>query len=147
LTSDYRYIKNFKLPGENSDADIIVIGPQGVFFVEVKNYRGIFKSYGNNIYNNAKKYKVNEYIYKNARRKSFNLHELILKKTGRDIFVRAMITFSDVNSVYSQELFKGINNKGAIIIQAKYLSKNIMERNNVLNFGDIDKVHRSFLEM
>lgn len=40
LSDDYRIYKNFKIPGRKFDIDFVIVGPQGLIVLEVKNYSG-----------------------------------------------------------------------------------------------------------
>lgn len=47
LGGEYQIYKNFHIPGRNFDIDEVVVGPKGIFLIEVKNYTGRMDFYRN----------------------------------------------------------------------------------------------------
>ncbi len=55
FSDDYIAIKNYKIPETRiGDIDILLIGPKGIFILESKNYRGVFRVSETDVYKKLK---------------------------------------------------------------------------------------------
>lgn len=50
LGQEYKIYKNFKVPGTNFDNDLIILGPKGLIYIEIKNINGAFDFVGEETY-------------------------------------------------------------------------------------------------
>jgi hypothetical protein len=66
LDDSFIYIKNYYLPNiEAGDIDGLLVGPKGIILLEVKNYRGLFRVSGRDLYKKEKIRKRYRLYYRN----------------------------------------------------------------------------------
>lgn len=92
LPSEYKLIKDFNYENKDS-ADFVVIGPTGVWTVEVKNYEaGEITFQDKELLSNGRKFKKN--ILHQAYNETLNAQTL-LSSSGRAVPVRPIIVFTN----------------------------------------------------
>ncbi len=65
LNNDYIYVPNYIIPNTKiGDIDGLLISPKGIIILEIKNYVGIFRASGNDLYRKLGKY-IFKLYYKN----------------------------------------------------------------------------------
>lgn len=93
LPDTYDVYQHCKLPGRTDDIDFIVVGPTGVFVVEVKSHGGKIEFNGDQLT------KDGEYLEKDCLRQVEiqyqGLHDYLLQETSEDIFVHPILVFSN----------------------------------------------------
>lgn len=82
LSDKYVYIKNYELSNiETGDIDGILIGPKGIILLEIKNYHGLFRVSGQELYRKERGKMRYKLYYKNPIRqileREFFLNELL----------------------------------------------------------------------
>lgn len=124
----YYYIRNYFnnqifLAG---DIDGILIGPRGIFLLEVKSWEGIFRISGTDFYRHITKYLYRLY-YKNPIKQLLKNKEIISKyliDNGLILNVQAFIVFAD------GEIEKFDKNIGIYITKPEEIANKILERPN-----------------
>lgn len=107
LNKQYLFLKNIVLPGFQSDIDIVIIGPKGIFLCEVKNYKKTkvifdslnyyYKSHeGNNI-------KEDKDIRAQVKWRSDNLEKYLIDHGIHDINIKKVIVYVNPSSVELKE--------------------------------------------
>ena len=124
LPSDFK-VFNEGLDTERGNIDKIVIGPTGVFAIEVKSHKAKVTFNGKELLNYFKPFEKD--FLKQAYAEAMKLKESIKTKTGIDVFVQPILVFS---SRYAK-MRLGFNQiKGVYVIQKRWLNKLITQPNN-----------------
>jgi len=92
LPDTFSIYHGLKFPN-HGDIDFTVVGPTGVFTIEVKSHSGKIDFDGQELTLNGRIFKEKN-IFRQAFSESMTLHEHLLQKTGQDIFVTPIIVFS-----------------------------------------------------
>jgi len=93
LPKEYDVYQHCIFPGRTADIDFVVVGPAGVFVIEVKSHDGKIEFRGNEFIRNGKSFEKN--IRFQVEIQYHELHEYLLQETGKDIFVIPIIAFSN----------------------------------------------------
>jgi hypothetical protein len=121
LRSDYISILN-GLDTDKGNIDKIVIGPTGVWTLEVKSHKGHITFDGQSLVRNNQPLEKN--FLDQAYAEAMTLHELIKLKLNIDISIQPVVVFS---SKYAKVRL-GLNKyKGVYVIQKAWLNKLITE--------------------
>lgn len=128
FNDSYIYIRNYHsnkvfLFG---DIDGILIGPRGIFLLEIKSWKGVFRILGTNFYRHISKYFYRLY-YKNPIQQLLINKEIIVKyflENSLSINVQSFIIFAD------GEIEKFDKNIGIYITKPEEISDKILERSN-----------------
>ena len=140
LPNDYLVFQDIKIPGNESNIDFIAIGPTGIFAIEVKSHKGKITFDGQNLLINNNHFKKD--ILRQAMSGALDLHEFILKKTGKDCFVYPVLVFSN-NQAYMKF---GLNSiKKVFVIQKTYLKKVVLGAKPILSTEDITNLKNILL--
>jgi len=104
LDGNWRVFRNINLPGRKGDLDIVVVGPPGVWVLEVKNFQGKFRNIGGNWeYRNGRAWRptfVNP--SKQAVNNAYRLKNF-LKADRLNVFVESAIVWANQDSSLSVE--------------------------------------------
>lgn len=134
LLDEFTVFQGLQINGNKWDIDFIVVGPTGIFTVEVKSHKGKIDFNGEELTHNGSPFKEKD-ILKQALSEAMELHGYILDRTDQDIFVSPIIVFSDSGAFVKLGL-KKINN--VQVIQKEWLLKLITEQPNA-NILSINK--------
>lgn len=129
----YRVMTNVKL-NNYGDFDAIVLGPPGIFVVEIKNYRGRFQTKNKQVFRDG--FRDSRLLAK-VRGKAFELHKIIKLSSGRDYFVQGVLVYSDASAIYDENIFRGVVDTHVLIIQKKYFPQKLLSFSERLNSEDI----------
>jgi hypothetical protein len=105
LPEEYKFINNVVL-GKRGDIDLVVVGPTGIWALEVKKVRGSITSGYDRVY--VRHFPVN-YINQ-VWRETYDLKDSLKKKFGYDFRIQPVLVFSckDKNMCTSSEQVKGV---------------------------------------
>lgn len=92
LDDRFSVFQDAKLPGRRDNIDFIVLGPGGVFTIEVKSHKGRISFDGSSLLRNGRV--LEKDFLKQARGQALGLHDHLLEKTGADIWVKPIIVFT-----------------------------------------------------
>jgi hypothetical protein len=124
-------------PGTHGDIDLTVVGPTGVFTLEVKSHSGQIDFNGQELTRNGKAFDRN--ILHQAFGEARALHKYLWQKTGRDIFVTPIIVFS------SNKAFLNFNqNKidNVYVVKKDQLLENLGQK-QLINFEDLSVIENA----
>jgi len=139
LSHEYLVFQDIKLPNEKRNIDFVVLGPTGIFTIEVKSHRG-------NINFDSKKlvrlkFPLYRDFLKQALSEALSLHDYIKSMFGQDIFVQSVLVFSSqyVKLNFNQELINNVfvltgNNIISFLIRGPRIlsSEQVFQLENIL---------------
>lgn len=136
LPDSYSVFRNVKLK-EGLDIDFVVVGPNGVFAVEVKSHRGRIGYDGKELTINSLPFKEKD-VLRQAKREALDVHEYLSRQLNRDIFVTPIIAFS---SDYASLHFgmKQVNH--VYVVQKKWLLDCITKMSGAVS--DCEKINEA----
>lgn len=117
LSDKFIVFQDIKI-GERGNIDFVVLGPTGLFVLEVKSHRGIINFNGIDLLINNKFFEKD--ILKQTMAGALNLRDYLLKKTNQELFIDPVLVFSN----YGTRVHFGLNRvKNIFVIQKRYLKK------------------------
>jgi hypothetical protein len=122
-------------PTGSWDIDLVVVGPTGVFTIEVKSHIGKIGYDGNQLTINGREFREKDFL-KQAISQAYGLREVLRKQLQRDIFITPYIVFS------SQRAFVRLGQrpiKGVCVIRKDWLCE-MLTRNTGTNFANTDTI-------
>jgi hypothetical protein len=135
LSGEYVYLSE-GLNTVRGNIDKIVIGPTGVWTLEVKSHSGQFTFDGEHLLRNGKT--MDKDFLGQAYAEAKTLQEIINSKVGLNVPVQPVVVFSNK---YAQARFGLKQYKGVYVIRKDWLIKLITEnRKNYLNNEQIEKI-------
>lgn len=134
LPSSYAVYRNIQLR-ESCDIDCIVVGPNGIFTIEVKSHSGRIGYDGQELTLNNLPFKERD-VLRQAKQEALDVHDYLLKQVNRDIFVTPIIVFSS-DGVVIHFGMKQINH--VYVIQKKWLIDCIVKINGSIQ--DTDEIN------
>jgi len=92
LSNEYLIFQDVKLPDKKYNIDFVVLGPTGIFTIEVKSHRGNIDFNGQKLI--RKGIPLHRDFLKQALRQALSFHDYIKNKIKQDIFVKSVLVFS-----------------------------------------------------
>ncbi len=92
LSNEYLVFQDVKFPGKRENIDFVVLGPTGIFTIEVKSHRGKIDFDGKKLV--KLKFPLHRDFLKQALSEALLLHDYIKDKSGEYIFVQSVLVFS-----------------------------------------------------
>jgi len=126
---------------DRGNIDKIVVGPTGVFVIEVKSHSGWITYNGIELLRNN--YKLEKDFLKQTYAEAKNLSEVIKNRTGIETFVHPILVFSSRRVKISLGL-KPI--RGVYVIQKRWLNKLITQSNSNFLSQELEKQIISLLQ-
>lgn len=104
LGSDWTLFRNVELPGTHVDIDMVLLGPPGIFTLEVKAYTGDFRYRKQHFYRRTRVgwRKMQHNPGKQARAGGGLLHHYIAETLGRDLWVEPHLVWVGPGSLQLQ---------------------------------------------
>lgn len=93
LDNAYHVFEDIKIPGHEENIDFVVIGPTGLFTIEVKNHKGIIEYNGQELARNGNRLENN--FIKRSMDETLALHNHIASMCNSTVFVSPIIVFSN----------------------------------------------------
>ena len=119
LPDEYSVFSDVKIKYGN--IDFVVIGPKGVYAIEVKSHSGVIDLVDGKLVKNNKP--LEKDFLKQAKREAFDLNEYLKLKLGVNIFVNPVVVFAN----YSKMKF-GLNPvEGVSVVSQIWLNKLIQD--------------------
>jgi hypothetical protein len=105
MDGNWHLFRNINLPGRNkSDLDVVLVGPPGVWVLEVKNFRGEYRNIGNNWeYRHGKKWKSSSKSPSQQALNSAVRLSNFLKADNVNVFVNAVVVWANEESPLTVE--------------------------------------------
>jgi hypothetical protein len=116
LPGQYSIFRNVKIQ-DNNDIDLIVVGPTGIYTIEVKSHVGRIGFDGECLTRNGHLFPEKDPISQ-VLSETMSLHQYILEKTGQKIFINPVIVFS---SNHVSIRFGMKKQRGVFVIQRQWL--------------------------
>jgi hypothetical protein len=92
LSDQYTVFEDLHLPGRKENIDFMVVGPTGVYFIEVKNHFGNVSYNGQQLTRDGKLFERD--FLKTALNQTMNLHNYLISTCNIDVFINPIIVFS-----------------------------------------------------
>lgn len=121
LPDDYVVIQDVKLPNTKTNIDFVVLGPNGIFAIEVKNHKGNITYGGNQLLRNG--YPLEKNFLWQARIESGSLTEYIQANVDRSLYANPILVFSSPNVIMK---FGSVPINGVVIIKVDWLVEYIV---------------------
>lgn len=117
LSDEYSIYCDVIIDPKFGNIDYVVIGPVGIFTIEVKSHKGEIGFDGQHLTKNGRQFEKD--FLKQAMGQAIHLHDFLLGKLNTDIFVKPVIVFSS----YAKIHFGFKNIKNVAVIQKHWLVK------------------------
>ena len=92
LSDDFSVFRSIRF-GNRGDVDLVVVGPTGVFAVEVKSHRGDIGFNGRYLTNNGRQFDKD--FLGQAKGEAIQVSDFLMKKLGVKIFVKPILVFAN----------------------------------------------------
>lgn len=135
LPNSYLIFQDIKI-GDKGNIDFVVVGPSGVYIIEVKSHKGNIGFDGQELTINGHVFKEKD-ILKQAVGEALTLHEYLKEKLKENIFVSPVLAFSDFKASVSFGL-KPVNN--VFVVQKRFLRKLFYFQSPVLSEEKISAI-------
>ena len=142
LSDDYLVFQDIKIPNGKGNIDFVVLGPTGIFTIEVKSHHGRITFNGQDLLINNHQFEKN--VLEQAILQSLNLHHFILGKSNRDCFINSILVFSNK---YANMKFGIKPIKNVCVVQKGFLRKAILEKPSIFSAEDIIKMEKILLSL
>jgi len=142
LPDNFTVFQNVIIPDKNENIDFIVLGPTGLFTVEVKNYNGEITFSKGALLHNGKPFEKD--IVHQSTRQWQAINSYFKDKIGKDIFVQPIIVFS-----HNAKLHFGMKQvvKNIVVIQKEWLIRAITERARIFIPEQIENYSKILSEL
>lgn len=134
LPSEYYILNDMKIPNmERANIDHIVIGPNGIFIIETKNYSGKVTIKDKKIHIRGKLYQKD--IIKQVWHQTFSLRDFLKRITGRSrLKIQPVVVFSNAYVANPGEV------SGVQIIPLSFLKKYLLtKKSSIILTDDLNK--------
>lgn len=92
LDNTYHVFEDIKLPGHDENIDFVVVGPTGIYAIEVKNHHGKVEFNGNDLTINNKLFEKD--FLSQSMREATSIHDYLVKNGVTNAFVIPILVFS-----------------------------------------------------
>lgn len=116
LPDSYTIFRNCQIQ-ENNDIDLMVVGPTGVYAIEVKSHVGKIGFDGTHLTHNGHLFPEKDPISQ-VLSEAMSLHQYLLEKTGQPFYINPVIVFS---SNHVSIRFGMKKQRGVYVIQRQWL--------------------------
>ena len=131
LPETFTIFPHIKLSNKKWDIDCVVVGPTGVFTLEIKSHRGVIGWINSWLTKNG--YPVEKDFIKQASGQADGLKKYLLQQLGIEFFVNPLVIFSSEDAI----LRLGMRTLGGVnIIKNDWLKKVIMDTRSVIISSD-----------
>ncbi len=143
LSDDYYIYEDLKLlniNGYKGNIDFVVIGPTGVFAIEVKNMRGNITFENNQLLKDQRPISIKKNFISQTIAEALQVREYLKKQINKDYFVFPVLVFSNRGA----KMRFGYNTVNDIhILGRSFLNQFILSKNKTLSDFDISKLDYS----
>lgn len=119
---------------ERCDIDFVVVGPSGIFSIEVKSHGGNVGFNGIELTRNGYAFKEKNFLHQ-AMTEALDVHDYLLDTISRDTFVTPMVVFSNKQSYvrFGQKPVRNVK-----VIKKEWLLDLIVNTQTRLSPGDVE---------
>jgi len=140
LPDTYIVFDSAVIPPLTSNLDFIVIGPTGIFTVEVKSHSGHITEDGRQLLRNGAPFQEGDVLHQ-AYGESIRLSDYLLSKNITFPEIQSLLVFSNR---YASVRFGKTPVHGVLVIGATWLVEIILNRvSSALSADQIDKIHKA----
>ena len=138
LDNNYHLINDVKLPDSYGNIDHILLGPNGIFVIETKNFEGDIRCDGDNWYQYKQEWKNHEEYERKSPSKQVKGNALRLKQfiESKNIFENSFKLWVDGIIVFTSDNVELILNRPTVpVIKIRELYKYIKNKKSNLTFS------------
>lgn len=133
LPDNYFVFQDVKFPKKDFNIDFVVVGPTGIFAVEVKSHDGLIGFNGDELMRNGRVFNEGDPL-KQTMQETLSLNTYILEQTRTDYFVIPLLVFSSNKA----DVKFGTNMiKNVYVIQKRFLNNLILNNKGYLSSENI----------
>lgn len=127
LSEDYSVFKDVILNSDRGNIDYVIVGPGGVYVLEVKSHSGNIGFNGTELTNNDKLFEKD--FLKQAKSEALQVHDFLKANSNIDIYVKPVIIFSG----YASMRF-GLKPIDGVYVIGKSFLQEFFDKQPVINF-------------
>jgi len=142
LPIEYSIYYNIKVPTKQGNIDCVVLGPTGIFTIEVKGNSGVIGFDGTKL--KGEKIPPEKDFLKQALFEALSLHDYIKTELNRDFFVKPVLVFSSYNIEF--KFSTGLINK-VFVTNQRDLLKFITEQERFLSTDIIFSLENVLIDL
>ena len=135
LSDDYLVFQDINLAG-HGNIDFVVVGPSGIFTVEVKSHKGVIGFNGTELTKNGHTFKERNFLDQ-AMAETLSVNSFLKNQIRVDFFVEPVIVFS---SFLARLKFSFNKQKNVYVINKRILIKLILSQPKLLSTEQINIV-------
>lgn len=128
LSNDYSVFADVYIGTNKGNIDFVVVGPSGIYIVEVKSHKGSIDFNGFDLTRNGRRFEKN--IINQVHGQTFALRNYLKEKTGKDLYINSVLVFS---SKYAKMRF-GLKPVANIQIVQKNFLLEIFDKSSKYNY-------------
>ena len=142
LSDDYLVFQDVKFPKKDYNVDFVVVGPTGIFAIEVKSHIGLIGFNGTELMKNGRAFEKGNPL-RQTMQEAIELHAHILEQTGIDYFIIPLLVFSS-NKADVRFGFNPVKN--VYVIKRGFLNEMITGAKPNLSVDDVEKIKGELLK-
>lgn len=135
LSDDFVIFQDMRL-GDKGNIDFVVLGPTGLFTIEVKSNYGLVGFNGEELTLNGRTFQGKN-VLRQAMAEALALHDYLKEKLGEDIFVQPAIAFA---SFWTRMYFGFRAIQNVYVVRKRLLRLLVEQRQRVYSTGKIVKI-------
>jgi hypothetical protein len=144
LPENFFILRNLKLQKFQGDIDLLIIGPTGIFLLEVKSHSGKIDFDGIELTRNGTNFKEKNFLSQ-ILKQVYNLRDYLKEKTGKEYFITPVIVFS--NKYASMHFGLKPVYKNVCVVQKRFLKDLILKNNSQLSQSDVDMIKNELMKV
>ncbi|MFA5031010.1 MAG: nuclease-related domain-containing protein [Patescibacteria group bacterium] len=137
LNNQYHVYQDAVIKGNQWNIDFIVLGPKGLFVVEVKSHTGNITYANNTLLLNGKPFEKD--FLSQIKKQETGLSKFLKSQLGKDIKIQPVIVFSHKWATMHFGM-NPVSNSGVYVVQKRLLNKLINSAQQVFSLNDISKI-------
>jgi hypothetical protein len=142
LSEQYLFFQDIKLLERRENIDFVVVGPTGIFTIEVKSNGGKIDYSGEKLTINGKEIEKN--FLGQAMGETLNLKDYLLENGIKNIFIEPVLVFSNK---YASVHFGFKKIKNVYVIQKGFLKDLILNNRDYLSYENIDSIKNVLIQL
>ncbi|MEI7891370.1 MAG: nuclease-related domain-containing protein [bacterium] len=143
LSEDFLIFQDVKIGGKIGNIDLVVIGKNGAFALEVKSHSGKMTFNGFNLLRNDFNFREKN-VLKQTMDEAVDLSNHIKNKTGKYYFIEPVLVFS---SKWAFMRFGFNKIKGVHVVQKRFLNELILRSPECLTNEDVEFLKKELIEL
>jgi len=134
LSKDFHLLQSLIINGK-SNIDFVVVGPTGIFAIEVKSHKGFIVFNGGELTRGGKPFEKD--FLSQTMKGAININGLIKKEIGKDFFVQPILVFSNI---YRKLIFKEENINRVFVVSNNSLNRRIYKNHFKFSKEEVNRV-------